>query len=479
MHTVENKLLRFVRRHRLLNDGERVVVAFSGGPDSVALALLLEAIARGAVPGLRLHLAHLNHCLRGAESDADEQFCRAFAGEHGLPITVERAEVGPSAARHGRSVEAEARRLRYDFLGRVAERAGAAVVATGHQADDVAEGVLLRMLRGAGVLGLGAMAPQRPLSTDRPGIRLVRPLMDLRREEILDYLASRGQPYRTDSSNLSMDYMRNRVRHELIPALGREFPMFSTGSLCALNESAVETARLLDDLLGAAWGDLCIERSDHGMALEAVAFARLAPPLRKAAVKRALEELTGAAAPDLRSEHYRAAAALAEAAVGAEISLPGGFLARREHGAVYLAQHRNRGGIPPRTLPVPGAVEVPEAGVRISCGLLPASKFGPEDAARRASGREVFVNAESLRGPLTVRSRRPGDRFHPLGAPGSAKLKEFFINSKVPLRERDRTPVVTTSESEIVWVVGQRIGEKFRLTDGAGQVVRLLATDLG
>ncbi len=171
-------------------------LAFSGGPDSAALALLLIELADRL--GVSLRLAHLNHCLRGAESDADEAFCRAFAAERGLEIDVERADVAAAAARDGRSVEAQARRMRYDFLGRCAKACGAEAVATGHHADDVAESVLLRLLRGAGVLGLGAMAPRRPLGRRHPDVRLVRPMLEVRRDDVLDYLktARAGLPHR-------------------------------------------------------------------------------------------------------------------------------------------------------------------------------------------------------------------------------------------------------------------------------------------
>ena len=284
-----------------------------------------------------------------------------------------------------------------------------------------------------------------------------------------------SQPYRTDSSNLDLDYLRNRVRHELIPALHRDYATFSVESLCALNESAIEAEKLIEGLLDASWGDMCRARGDREVVLDAEAFGRLAPPLRKAAGRRAVEALDVRAAAALRAEHYAELAALAEAPVGAQVSLPGGFQARREHGTIYVARRRGAGGIEPRTLPVPGTVELPEVGMTVSCRVLPAGSLGPQAAARRASDLEVFISAAGLEQPLTVRSRRPGDRFHPLGAPGAAKLKDFLINSKVPQHERDRVPLVITPQEEIVWVVGKRIGEAFRLRDDGGVALQLIA----
>ena len=214
MDRLSRKVLAFIRRWSLLKGGDRVVLALSGGPDSVALALiLLELGANGELP-LRLHLAHLNHALRGEESDREEAFCRDFAEQQGLDLAVETIDVAARA--RGRSVEAAARHVRYGFLGRVARAKGAAAVATAHHADDVAESVLLRMIRGAGIRGLGAMPPRRPLSREQPGLHLVRPLMETRKSHLLDFLRARGQPFCTDSSNVDVGHTRNRIRHRLI-----------------------------------------------------------------------------------------------------------------------------------------------------------------------------------------------------------------------------------------------------------------------
>ncbi len=473
MDGLQSTVLGFIRRHGLLDGARRVVVALSGGPDSVAAALLLIGTADRLQVALRL--AHLNHGLRGAEADADEAFCRAFAAEHGLEIDVERADVAAAAAREGRSMEAQARRMRYDFLGRCAEACGAGAVATGHHADDVAESVLLRLLRGAGVLGLGAMPARRPLGGRHPGVWLVRPLLEVGRDEILGYLERRRQAYRTDCSNADTAFARNRVRHELIPRLRRDFPTFSVESLCALNASALEAEALIEGLVDAAWAGLCRERTARRVVLDAAAFGALAPALRKAAARRAVAALNARATSALRSEHYAELAALAQAPVGAAVSLPAGCEARREHGTVCLSLGADEPAVAPRELTVPGTVELPEVGMAITCERL---SMGPQQAARQASDREVFVSAARLEGPLTVRSRRPGDRFHPLGAPGEAKLKDFLINTKVPRHERDRIPLVTMPGGEVVWVVGRRIAEPFRLTGEDEPALRLRALKL-
>ena len=473
MSQLLTRVLKFIRTHRLFQGGDRVLVAFSGGPDSVALALILrELMAETGAPG-RLVLAHLNHRLRGDESDRDETFCRRFAEQHDMPIEVSRMDVARIAEEQGGSLEEVARRLRYGFLRRTARDAGVRIVATGHQADDVAETVLLRLLRGASMQGLGALAPARPLGE---GVRLVRPLLQVRRSELLRYLESRQQPYCVDSSNQDTAFTRNRIRQKLIPALERDFPTFSVESLCALNQSALESRAALEKLAEKLWASARRESHDTGVALSAAALAEAPPAVRKGVARLALQELTGRK-PDLRTEHYEALAALPDQDVGAELDLPGGLLARREQGIVYFAPRGEATALPPRRLEIPGSVELPEANIRIECEESPEA-FTPAQATLNASRWQVYVSRESLAPPLTVRSRRPGDVFHPLGAPGSVKLKDFFINSKVARHRRDTIPLVIDARGNIVWVVGRRIAEGVRLPDGGTRAVKLRASPM-
>lgn len=463
MEPLHRRILQFIRRQRLLKDGDSVVVGLSGGPDSVALVLILLDLSEGGKLALSVHLAHLNHGLRGAESDAEEGFCREFARRYGLDLEVAKAAVA-DARGQGESIEAAARRIRYKFLARVAAKTGASAIATGHHADDVAESVLLRMIRGAGLTGLGAIAPQRPLSKDAATVRLVRPLLKVRKADLLEFLRARGEAFCTDSSNFDTDYTRNRIRHILLPALERDFPTFSVRSLCTLNEAAVEAARLFEELLDGLWGKLCRAEGPDEVVLDAEAIAEASPVLRKAAAGRALGILAeGEAVPALGSGHYDDLAALPHREVGTEVSLPGGFFARHEHGLVYFSRRGSSPVMPTRELPVPGAVDLPEVRTRISCEMLPPAAVSRERAAELASEHEVYLDQEAVAAPLKVRSRRPGDKFQPLGYPAPTRLKDFLIGQKVPLHRRDLIPLVTTRDGAIVWVVGHRIGEQFKL----------------
>ena len=476
MHTLSQKTLDFIRRHQLLGPDDIVVVGLSGGPDSVALSLVLQELSSSGQLPLRPILAHLNHLLRNAESDAEETFCRRFAKRHSLPIEVDRVDVEKQASRTVQSIEQAARDARYRFLAGVARRQGAERVVTAHHGDDVAETVLMRLIRGCGLYGLGAFEPDRPILETDPNLHLVRPFLNCRREEILDFLSDRDQPFKRDSSNRDRGFLRNRVRHELIPLLQREYHGFSVQSLCALNRSAGEVNELLERLIDGKWNELCAERTDHSLSLDAEAFEALHPAERKTAIRRAVA-LVGnyAGPPPLKALHYEQVAELAAEKVGAAVSLPDDLMARREHGLIHFRTPHADTSPDAKDLPAGSEIRWPDAGLALSAEVLPAGSISPEEAMNRANSHRVLLSLDALSEPLRVRARRPGDVFHPLGAPGRKKLKDFLIDRKVPRHKRDTLPLVVTAQDEIAWVVGVEIADDFRLTGSESEILALRA----
>jgi tRNA(Ile)-lysidine synthase len=272
------------------------------------------------------------------------------------------------------------------------------------------------------------------------------------------------------------------VRHHLLPLLAEEYPQFSVSSLCALNDSAREVADLIQRDLEREWPGLA-EQSAPGLMVDADRLGSLPAALRKAALLRALRQ---AAAPEpppgLRAEHLEGLDELARThSVGRAVSLPRGFMARREHGGVYLGPDLT----PERSgeellLPLEGALSLPWAGpwtdgMRLTASVLAGESVGPEQARRRSAPYEVFLNLDAVQPPLKVRARRPGDVFHPLGAPGHRKLKDFLIDEQVPRHLRDRLPLVVDSAGCIVWVGGCRAAEPARVTGQEERVLHLRA----
>jgi tRNA(Ile)-lysidine synthase len=469
--TLSARVLRTVRRHALVARGGRVVVALSGGPDSVALVhLLLELQAAGelSVAGL----AHFNHQLRGADADGDEAFCRTMAAALGLPIEVGRGDVRALARDQRRSVEDAARAARYAFLQDAADRLGADAIAVGHSADDQAETFLLRLIRGAGPRGLAGILP-------RAG-RVVRPLIDIPRVDLRQYTASRQLESRDDTSNADLDIPRNRVRHELLPYLQREFSPGISGVLA--REAAI--ARDDEDRLQQEAIDLAVSivlRGRDAVDIDTAALTSLHPALASRVARMALQVRT----PDtfIGFEHIERLLRFArEGAPGSALSLPG-------QQAVHRGSRMVLGAEPPREpaagqpnsfrfpLSIPGEVTLGVQGWAISAERAERLDWPGGAGAARSANVAVALESSSL--PLAIRSRRPGDRFRPLGLGHGKKLQDFLVDRKVPRESRDSLPLVVDRDDRIVWVVGEAVAEDFRVTEPSRGVILLKARRLG
>ena len=459
-----DRVLRTIRRHDLIPRGSRVAVAVSGGPDSMALAHVLDDLQRAG--GYTLAgLAHFNHQLRGAAAEADERFCRGVAAAIGVPIDVESADVAARAAEWGVSIEAAGSRARHEFLERAARRLAADRVAVGHTRNDQAETFLLRLLRGAGPRGLGGIHP-------RAGA-IVRPLLEATRADVMAFLADRRLQWRDDVSNADVAIPRNRIRHELIPFLTERF---SPGVVDVL---AREAALARDE---DAWLETCaiemaasvvLDQEGTHIRLDAAALQAVPVPLARRILRQALAEVEGAGFAGF--EHV-------DAVLGLEpdqaLDLPGVHVARLGAEIIIRPASARQAGEPngfAYSLSIPGEVEIVEAGWLISAERGVAGAGGRLDSR----GHEVAVQASGLGPELTVRSRRPGDALRPLGLGGRKKLQDLLVDRKVARSERDRLPLVVDRNDRIVWVVGQTVAEDFRVTEPAASVILLKARRLG
>ncbi|MCO5171479.1 MAG: tRNA lysidine(34) synthetase TilS [Planctomycetes bacterium] len=449
LHPLERKVLRASRA--LLGDGP-VVVGASGGADSTALLAALVAGGRDVVA------AHLDHGLRGEEARRDRDAARAVADRLGVDLVDGVADAADEARRRGTgSLEAAARAVRYRFLLGVALERGADRVAVGHTADDQAETVLLRALRGAGLAGLSGIPRRRALGE---GVLLVRPLLRVTRAEVEDHLRARGLADLVveDGSNRDRRFLRNRLRHDVLPLLREQVNPRADEALRRLAAQARKARRHLD---GAAATLLAEAERASGLAL---APLRAADP---AVRNQALQRLVALHAPDrAAAEHVRALARLVARGRG-RCDLPGGVrLEAVGERLVAVSPGVAAPAAAPVSLAVPG--EAVDAGRVFEARLRPAAASDTDlDPARGAC-----LDAARARGALAVRRRREGDRFWPLGAPGTRSLKRFLIDRKVPRDERASTPVVTLDDQP-VWIVGHRIDERFKVTPATDTVLEL------
>ncbi len=470
MSPLAARTVEAMRRHALLCAGARVIVALSGGADSVALLFVLRELTATGVLALA-GAAHLHHGLRGEQADADEAFCGALSMRLGLPFVSERADVSGFARAQKRSTEDAARTLRYAFLDRAADALGADAIAVAHTRDDQAETLLLRLLRGAGTRGLASIRP-------RAG-RVIRPLIDVERAGLREYLAGLGETWREDATNLDLAIPRNRIRHELIPYLGSRFSPSVAAILARTAALARHDEEFLQDRAIDLERQIVLSDERSQVRLDAAGLAAAPRALSSRVVQRLLERL--APARPLSFDHVDQVLMLATATAPAAASLAGVDVVHAGGVVAFQARPTGRGRREVAansfafSLSIPGEVQV--AGLVVEAARLEAR--GGRQRKWAARGGEVGIAAGSLELPLAVRSRRPGDRFRPLGAPGPRKLQDFFVDRKIARRERDTVPLVVDGRDRIVWVVGQSVAEDFRVTDPSRGVILLKVRHLG
>jgi tRNA(Ile)-lysidine synthase len=394
-----------VKRHAMLAAGQRGLVAVSGGADSLALLLALHDL------GASLAVAHLDHGLREA-SAADAAFVRTTAAQLGLECVVERRDVTAYRRERKLSLEAAAREVRYTFLRETAAKLGAGAIFLGHTADDQVETLLLRLIRGAGAAGLRGMQASEGL--------LCRPLLAVWREDVEAYLRQKGVEWREDASNLDPRFLRNRVRHELLPLLATMNP----GIKPVLLREAVILGQRQAQVEAEVLRRFGLNARQIGAALEG-----------KPVVLKGVREPGASEATTLTLT----------------LSRP------RERGQQVSFDQK---------LPLPGMVRLPGVGTLRAKAVELRRLPEPEPAVE-------YVDLEQTGAELRVRGRRPGDRFVPLGMSGSKKLQDFLVDEHVPLEQRDSLPLVATSAGAIVWVVGMRIDERFKVTPGTSTAIRL------
>ncbi|MCE5279836.1 MAG: tRNA lysidine(34) synthetase TilS [Planctomycetaceae bacterium] len=458
----------YIDAHGLLTPEASVVVAVSGGADSIALLAALRGLSSSPRRNYRLTVAHLNHGLRPQAAD-EEKFVADLARQWNLPVIRQRVDASAHAQATGQSIETAARSLRYEFFARAADEAHAHVVAVAHHADDNVETVLQRIVRGSHLRGLAGIGPMRKMPG---GPTIVRPLLERRRKEIEDYCTRKGLAWCTDESNANTELTRNFIRHELLPLLRTRLNPQADEAILRLAAEAAKTEQYLASRARRALDAAMWTREPNLVVLERLPLSKRSRLIQQYALRIALED-AGVPMQTVTAEHIND---LVETLLGhgsAVISLPGQFTARRENDS-FIIQHRP--DEPPQPPPAvalacPGTTALAD-GREITCSIEPMDPVSFEIHCHDARPGVELLDAGKVRGRLICRPRRSGDSFRPLGCEGSQSVSDFLTNIKALPAAREGQICICDDEG-IVALAGFRIDQRVSIGDDTRQVLRI------
>lgn len=482
-------LRRFIAKHDLLERGSTIIVGVSGGPDSLCLLHALKALAPEY--DRHLHIAHLNHQLRGDEAQADADFVRDIAQHWNLPCTIEARDVASFAREHKLSIEEAARQMRYAFLIEVAIANNSDTIAVAHNADDQAESVLMHFLRGSGLNGLRGMLPKTRISDLRflisdfesknqipnSKIYIVRPLLEISRTEIETYCDEHGLQPRIDATNADTTYFRNRLRHELLPMLETYNPNIRAILRRTASVIAAEV-EVLDAHRNFAWDLTIVDESATAITFGLSMWREQPSATRRALLRRAIHQLR-ASLRDIDFVHIEDAVELLQrATTGDQATLPQNLILEVSYETFTISPRDQLSlpdwpllpeGITSLAMTVPGTTQLPESQWLLEA--TPLTKVAVD--LRQIDGWTAYLDADTLPMPLLMRVRSSADRFHPHGMTAPVRLKDWLIGVKVPRAIRHRLPLIVSGD-QIVWVPGFRLGQPFIVTEATRRIIKLV-----
>lgn len=438
------RVRRTINHYKMLQRNDRVAVAVSGGPDSVALLRVLDSLKE--VYGISLFVAHLNHGLRAEEAAADEAFVKSLAQELGLEHISRFVKVQAYADQEGLNLEEAGRIVRYEFLQNAARIKSATKIALGHTLNDQAETVIMRFIRGSGLDGLSSI---RPIVTVSDHLQVIRPLIECSRDDVLEFLREGAFNYRMDRSNQDLRFDRNRVRAELIPYLAKHFNPNIVETLARYATLSGEDSALLNDLAKKA-ADRLLKTKGTDYHLEIGPLLEHPRAIQRRIIRAALKQIRG----DLRRVRFSQVESILRlmrpGMSGKEVGLPTGLKVVREFSElIFVISSRRDSPAFLYKLPIPGSIEIREACCRFEATIVekPCGSSESEESARCAA-----FDPGVLANPLIIRNRLPGDRY-PINDYESKKIKDIMIEGKIPKSLRQKIPLVV-SDSKIIWIPG-------------------------
>ena len=452
------QILDTIEQNNMFENGDKVLVAVSGGPDSICLLHAINTLKKQL--GINIIVAHVNHCLRGLEADKDEEYVHNFCEALKIECYSKRIDINKIATEKNISTETAGREARYEYFFQLKEKYGLDKIALAHNANDQAETVLMRIMRGTGMEGLAGIKYVRDSL-------IVRPLLSVERKEIEKYCNEKNLNPRIDKSNLESIYTRNKIRLELIPYIENNFNKDIVDSLIRLSDSAEKDNNFIEKHVQLNYKKYC-NRKDGKVIISNKAFEEDEALLTRL-IRRALLEVKG----DLynfEKIHIYDIINIQKQGTGRKLILPGKLQVYNNYGDIYISFKKNEEASSNYEKPLEIGIvnEVSSTGINITMKLFQNDlKYNIED-----NSYIKYFDYDKVKKGIVIRNRREGDRFSPLGMKGSKKLKDLFIDLKINKQERDEIPLICFGD-DIAWIVGYKISDKFKITSATNEILQI------
>lgn len=460
---LEEKVLQTIKKFDMLSFNDRVIIGVSGGPDSVTLLNVLLSFKKRYY--LSFFIAHFNHMLRGKESDEDVNFVKNLAQELGLTFEVKSCNLIKIARKERLTLEEAARKYRYKFYLETARKFKANKIALGHNADDQVETVLMRFLRGSGLEGLMGIPPVRG--------KIIRPLIECSREEIEEYCQEYKIGYRIDSSNKEVVYFRNKIRLKLLPLLSKDYNKNIKDVMLRIRSIVSEVSAYLNQETELLFKEIARRENSETVIIDLIRFTSLPLALKRRIIRKSIEVVKGNLY-SISFEHNNEILKLTEHQLGEkEIYLPDGLMVKKIYNKMIIYKKRISKD---QTEEIPVAweynilisekTEIKSLGIEVEIKILDSTEIKASLYFNRKKPKGEFlefIDYNKVKLPLKLRNRRSGDRFYPLKMNGLKKVKDFFIDKKIPKSHRDLIPLLVDGEGKIIWIVGMRLDNRVKV----------------
>ncbi len=444
----------------LINTDDNILIGLSGGPDSVFLLHNLRKLK--AELRFNLYASHINHMYRGEDAQHDEDFVRHLCCKYGIKLFVRRKHAGEYARELKVTEEEAGRILRYDFFKDNLDEIGGGKIAVAHNLNDQAETVLQRIIRGSGIDGLSAMSYQKD--------NLIRPMLNVTKSEVLNYLQENNYEYCIDKTNLHDIYGRNKIRLNLIPYMEKNFNPNIQNSLFRMSETMERDKKIIEKYIALRFNEVLLEKTDNKITMDINRLKAIEDGESGRIIRKAIEELKGNTV-NIEMKHIDYAIDFIKTgSTGKKINLSEGFTIEISYDNFIINKVVEKIARFQYNIELNETLYIPEVGKAVFCRILNASEFNREDK------NSISIDYDLINGNIVVRNRLPGDSMIPCGMTGSKKIKDIFIDLKIPAEERD-SKLIIADDDNILWLEGFRIHNSFKVSSSTNKILNISMED--